>query len=177
MNTRDKTLGPRQDPWRNRMGLSFQTMNRRNFFERMKSWSRSQLLSSFVMGGNCCTRELYRLSGPNPQARDVRESFTETEPIESCDVLIVSGVITLALKPYLLEAYERMLRPRYVMAVGTCSASGAVFETIPLEEVLPVDVYVSGCPPTLDTLICGLESLKEKVATGDHLDGGNFAEL
>lgn len=177
MNTRDKTLGPRQDPWRNSMGLSFQTMNRKNFFQRMKSWSRSQLLSTFVTGGNCCERELFRLSGPNPQAGNVRENFIESDPIESCDILVVSGVITQAIRPYLLEAYEKMLKPRYVIAVGTCSASGAVFETIPLEDVLPVDVYVSGCPPTLDALIRGLDSLREKVAVGDHLDGGAFEGL
>ena len=176
MNTRDNTLGPRQEPGRHRLNLGFQTMNRRNFFERMKMWSRSQLLSTYVMGGNCCTRELYRLSGPNPQTKDVRENFTEVEPIESCDVLVVTGVITPAIKPYLLEAYERMLKPRYVLAVGTCSASGAVFETEALDQIIPVDVYVSGCPPTLDGLIQGLDSLREKVRLADHLDGGLDAQ-
>ena len=167
MNKRDNILGPRQTSWQGTgSGLEIHTLNKSNFLNRIKGWSRSQLLSTFVMGGNCCVRELYRLSGPNPQASRVRENFVEPEPIESSDVLIVSGVVTEASKPYLLEAYERMLSPRYVMAIGACSATGAVFETQALDSVVPVDVYVSGCPPTLEALIKGLELLRERVRLG-----------
>lgn len=173
MNNRENSLGPRLTPWRgNGAGLEFHTLNKENFLNRVKGWSRSQLLTNFVIGGNCCARELYRLSGPNPQAAQVRENFAEADPIESCDVLIVSGVITKALKPYLLEAYDRMLKPSYVMAIGACSATGAVFETEALDKIFPVDVYVSGCPPTLDALIDGLELLRERVRLGAHSNQG-----
>jgi NADH:ubiquinone oxidoreductase subunit B-like Fe-S oxidoreductase len=167
MNKRENTLGPRQTSWHSHgNGIEMHTLNKANFLNRVKGWSRSQLLSSFVIGGNCCARELYRLSGPNPQASGVRENFTEADPIESSDVLIVSGVITKGLKPYILEAYERMLKPRYVMAIGACTATGAVFETEALDSIVPVDVFVSGCPPTLEALIHGLELLRDRVRKG-----------
>lgn len=171
MNSRENILGPRQTSWHSYghgsgAGIEIHSLNKSNFLNRVKGWSRSQLLSTFVLGGNCCVRELYRLSGPNPQATGVRENFVEADPIESSDVLIVSGIINKTSAPYLLEAYERMLRPRYVMAIGACSATGAVFETQALDRIIPVDVFVSGCPPTLEALIHGLELLRERVRLG-----------
>jgi len=106
------------------------------------------------------------LSGPNPQVGSIRENFIESEPIESCDVLVVSGIINEQIRPYIIEAYERMLSPRYVLAVGTCTATGAVFDTMAIDKILPVDVYVGGCPPTLDSLINGLELLRERIRKG-----------
>ncbi|MCF8059513.1 MAG: hypothetical protein K9K67_09465 [Bacteriovoracaceae bacterium] len=163
MKTHENRLGPRSPSWG---GVSFYSINSLNFLERMKSWSRAELLSPFVLGANCCARELYRLSGPNPQVSSIRENFLESEPIESCDVLIISGIINKQISPYILEAYERMLSPRYVIAVGTCAATGAVFETMASDEILPVDVYVGGCPPTLDTLMNGLDLLRERIRKG-----------
>ncbi|GEM_PF-2601161 len=166
MKTHENRLGPRKSFWGGPAGLSFYSLNSMNFLERLKSWSQSELLSPFVLGANCCARELYRLSGPNPQVGSIRENFIESEPIESCDVLVVSGIINEQIRPYIIEAYERMLSPRYVLAVGTCTATGAVFDTMAIDKILPVDVYVGGCPPTLDSLINGLELLRERIRKG-----------
>ena len=142
-------------------------INSTSFLARMKSWSRAELMSPFIVGGNCCTRELARLSGPNPQAANIREDLIDNKAAGSCDVLIVSGVINEKSQAYLSELYESLMEPRYVMAVGMCTASGALFETIPLDSFLPVDIYIGGCPPTLESLIAGIEKMRSMVRRGE----------
>lgn len=124
-------------------------------------------MNPFVIGANCCNRELRRLSGPNPQAGHIREDFIDNKNVSSCDILIVSGIINEKSKAYLLETYESLKSPRFVMAVGMCASSGALFETIPLDSFLPVDIYISGCPPTLESLKEGVEQLRRKVKRGE----------
>ncbi len=124
-------------------------------------------MNPFVIGGNCCARELARLSGPNPQAANIREDFIDNKKVESCDVLVVSGVINNYNKAYILEAYSSLKSPKYVIAVGMCSASGALFQTTPLSDLLPVDIVLGGCPPTLDALKEAIKSLRSLVRKGE----------
>lgn len=142
-----------------------QVVKSRDLFERLKSWSRSQLLAPFTVGAGCCARELMRLEGPNPQSHLIREKFSG-ESIERCDVLVVSGVVNPMLRPYLMRVYEKMMSPKYCVAVGTCAATGAIFETIAVNEIIPVDVYIPGCPPSMDSLVHGIELLRDKVGLG-----------
>ncbi|MCR9202961.1 MAG: hypothetical protein NXH75_00150 [Halobacteriovoraceae bacterium] len=93
----------------------------------------------------------------------IRENFVKNEAIDSCDVLLVSGIINPRMKAHILEVYEKMATPRYVMAIGGCAATGAIFETQALDEILPVDVYVAGCPPTLESLKSGIDLLRERM--------------
>jgi len=142
-----------------------QVVPSRDLFTKLKSWSRSQLLSPFTAGAGCCARELLRLEGPNPQSHMIREKLNN-ERVERCDVLIVSGVINPKLRPYLQRVYERMLSPKFCVAVGTCAATGAIFDTIAVNEIIPVDVYIPGCPPSMDALVHGVEILRKRVAQG-----------
>ncbi|MBC97279.1 MAG: hypothetical protein CME63_05985 [Halobacteriovoraceae bacterium] len=143
-----------------------QVANGRSLFSKIKSWSRSQLLAPFTVGAGCCAREIMRLEGPNPQSHFIRERFNH-ERVEYCDILIVSGVINEKLSPYILRVYEKMMEPKYCVAVGTCSATGAIFDTMAIDELIPVDVYIPGCPPSMDALVGGIEILRSKVAKGE----------
>ncbi len=149
----------------NQLSNVAQVAQSRNLFDRLKSWSRSQLLAPFTAGAGCCARELMRLEGPNPQSHLIREKFNH-ERVDRCDVLIVSGVINEALAPYLKRVYDKMLSPKYCVAVGTCAATGAIFGNIPVSDVIPVDVYIPGCPPSMEALVEGIERLRNQVSQG-----------
>lgn len=165
MNPRENFVGPRgklQGQF-SQFELLLKPLQSSKLFQSWKSWSRSELFNPFVMGGNCCAREISRLSGPNPQVSGIRENFVKNEAIDSCDVLLISGIINPRMKAHILEVYEKMATPRYVMAVGGCAATGAIFETQALDEILPVDVYIAGCPPTLESLKSGIDLLRERM--------------
>jgi NADH-quinone oxidoreductase subunit B len=167
MKSREDLVSPRGGHWEKNpspswIGASFKSQS---LFSMLKSWSRSDVLVPFVLGSSCCAREIERLSGPNPQGTLVREEFF-SQPVEDCDVLFVSGIINAAVKPYMLEKYEAMMKPRYVVAIGACAASGAVFDTIAADELFPVDVYVPGCPPTIESLVQAIELLRHRVRKG-----------
>ncbi len=89
---------------------------------------------------------------------------------EDADVLVVSGTVTDALAPAVLAAWERMRHPRYVLSFGSCANSGGPYwdsycVTKGVDQLLPVDVYVPGCPPRPEALLDGLTQLGRQVAS------------
>ncbi|MBN1933165.1 MAG: hypothetical protein JW934_00795 [Anaerolineae bacterium] len=85
----------------------------------------------------------------------------ELAPSEA-NTLIVAGRVTAAFAPVLREFYAQLAAPRWVIAVGTCALAGDMFDTIPAAEVIPVDVSLPGCPPSLDALCAVLASLPRR---------------
>ncbi|CAN5903157.1 hypothetical protein BH20ACT6_BH20ACT6_06870 [soil metagenome] len=88
---------------------------------------------------------------------------------EEADVLVVSGTVTDALAPAVLATWERMRRPRHVVSFGSCANSGGPYwdsycVTKGVDQVLPVDVYVPGCPPRPEALLDGLARLRRQLA-------------
>ena len=128
--------------------------------DKMVRWSKSGSLGYLHVTGGCCADEVlatesckYDLErfGALPQAYPERS-----------DLLIVSTAITRAMVPELLKAYQKMPSPKYVMALGSCACSGGPFSPKysyasagPLADTLPVDVYVSGCPPRPEAIMNG----------------------
>jgi NADH-quinone oxidoreductase subunit B len=86
----------------------------------------------------------YGLPGFDGRAYDLRP--------EQANVLIVAGRVSPALEPFLRALHGRLAAPRWLIAYGTCAISGAVFDTLSLEQILPVDVALPGCPPHTDAL-------------------------
>lgn len=172
MNNRENFVGPRGQHWEKKPPLEgiAKTVSSKSLFDILKRWTRSEILSLFSMENSCCFRELERIAGPSPQGKKFREEFPSGQSVEDCDVLVVTGILNDKVAPYVLELYEKMEKPRYVVAVGTCAASGAVFDTLAADELLPIDVYISGCPPTLQSIGQGLELLKERVRKGASVD-------
>ena len=87
---------------------------------------------------------------------------------QQCDVMVVGGWVTKAMAPRLLALYEQMAEPRHVIAFGECAASGGPwwqsYSMIQgIDQVLPVDVYVVGCPPRPENLVAALMKLQDKV--------------
>jgi len=88
------------------------------------------------------------------------------------DILAVTGPVTLQVKDRLVRIYEQMPEPKYVLAIGACACSGAPFKDCynvlgGVDEVLPVDVYVPGCPPKPEAIIDGVVKLIQKIKRGD----------
>jgi NADH-quinone oxidoreductase subunit B len=84
-----------------------------------------------------------------------------------CDLLMVMGTIAKKMGPVLRQVYLQMAEPRWVMAVGACASSGGIFDTYSvlqgIDQVIPVDVYVPGCPPRPEAIIDGVLRIQELV--------------
>lgn len=134
----------------------------------LTTWAQSSSLWYYSLSGGCCADEVISVQG----CRYDLERFgclPQAHP-EQADLLIVSTSVTEKMANVILEVYTRMPSPKYVMAVGACANSGGAFgervsyaRTRPLEEVIPVDVYVPGCPPRPEAIMNGLIRLREKI--------------
>jgi NADH-quinone oxidoreductase subunit B len=135
---------------------------------KVLSWARSNSLWYTTAGSSCCADEVLSAIG----ARYDLERFGCVKQLDpaQCDLLIVSGVVTQKAAPHLRELYEAMPKPRYVLAIGSCAACGGAFArggeyTVKpgAGEVIPVDVYVPGCPPRPEAIMNGLIQLQERI--------------
>lgn len=112
-------------------------------------------LSLFDLGLACCAVEFVAAS----VAGEVQQS-----PLEEANVLVVSGTVTDVSAPAVLRAYERLAEPRHVISFGACSNTGGPYwdsysVTKGVDQLVPVDVYVVGCPPRPEALLAALDEL------------------
>jgi NADH-quinone oxidoreductase subunit B len=116
-------------------------------------------LSLFDLGLDCCSVEFVALS--------VSDAAPPTAPLEEANVLVISGTVTDVSAPAVLRAYERLAEPRYVVSFGACSNTGGPYwdsysVTKGVDTLVPVDVYVAGCPPRPEALLAALQKLEPR---------------
>lgn len=136
------------------------------------SWSRRSSLWPMTFGLACCAIEMMGAYSSDYDL-DQMGIIPRASP-RQCDVMIVSGTVTLKMAPRLKLLYDQMPHPKYVISMGSCANCGGPYwkhgyhVLKGVDQVVPVDVYVPGCPPRPEALIDGLKVLQRKIK-GDTL--------
>jgi len=134
--------------------------------EKMVNWARRSSLWPAGFGLACCALEMIvAASARYDMARFGMEVFRPSP--RQADLMIVAGTVTKKMLPAVLRIYEQMTEPKWVIAMGACASTGGVFDTYStiqgIDQYLPVDVYIPGCPPRPEALIYGIIKLHEKI--------------
>jgi NADH-quinone oxidoreductase subunit B len=137
--------------------------------DSLMDWARGKSLWAMPMGTACCAMELIAASF-NKFDFDRHGTFPRPDPRHT-DVMVVAGTITKKMAPAVKQLYEQMADPKWVIAMGNCAVSGGIFyyDTYSVvrgvDEFLPVDVYIAGCPPRPESLQDAVLRLRERIDT------------
>ncbi len=134
--------------------------------EAAVNWSRTNAMWPMLFGLACCAIEMISTQAPAYDVSRFGMELMRASPRQS-DLMIVAGRVTRKMAPVLRRLYDQMPDPKWVVAMGDCAACGGIFNNYAIvqgvDEVVPVDVFVAGCPPRPEALIHGLMTLHEKV--------------
>ena len=134
--------------------------------DRVVGLARSHSLWPLPFATSCCGIEFMATMGSHYDIARFGSERPSFSPRQS-DLLMVMGTISKKMGPVLKQVYLQMAEPRWVIAVGACASSGGIFDTYSvlqgIDEIIPVDVYVPGCPPRPEAIIDGLNRIQELV--------------
>ena len=132
------------------------------------NWGRRSSLWTAICFPACCAFEFISAMGPRFDMGRFGMEILRASPRQA-DLLITAGTLTWKMAPNVLRVYNQMPEPKYVIAMGACGISGGIFRSsynvVPgYNKIVPVDVYVPGCPPRPESLLHGIQMLQQKIA-------------
>ena len=135
-------------------------------FDELVNWGRKNSLWPMPLGLSCCGIELMAMIGPKFDIARFGAEAARFSP-RQCDLLVVAGTLTWKMAQACRTIYDQMPDPKWVIAMGVCSSSGGMYDSYAVvqgvDSILPVDVYVPGCPPRPDAVIDAILKLQKRI--------------
>ncbi|MFQ5997560.1 MAG: NADH-quinone oxidoreductase subunit B [Dehalococcoidales bacterium] len=143
------------------------------------NWGQRSSLWPAICFPACCAFELIAANGPRFDLARFGMEILRASPRQA-DLMITAGTLTWKMAPNVRRIYNQMAEPKWVIAMGACAISGGIFASasyavVPgYNHIIPVDVYVPGCPPRPEALIHGIQMLQKKIARKRNIDVGKL---
>jgi NADH-quinone oxidoreductase subunit B len=137
--------------------------------EDLVKWSRSRSSWPASFGLACCAIEMMATGAAHYDLSRFGMEVFRASPRQA-DIMIVAGRVSQKMAPVLRQVYDQMMEPKWVISMGVCASTGGMFNNYAIvqgvDQVVPVDVYAPGCPPTPETLIHAIETLHQLIEDG-----------
>ncbi len=130
------------------------------------AWSRQNSVWPMPMGISCCAIEMMASADPKYDIARFGSEVMRFTP-RQCDLMIVAGTVTYKMSHVVRKIYDQMPDPKWVIAMGACTSTGGIYRTYSvvqgIDQFLPVDIYLAGCPPRPDNLLHALIQIQKKI--------------
>jgi NADH-quinone oxidoreductase subunit B len=138
--------------------------------EDLIKWARSRSSWGASFGLACCAIEMMGTGASHYDLSRFGMEVFRASPRQA-DIMIVAGRVSQKMAPVLRQVYDQMMEPKWVISMGVCASTGGMFNNYAIvqgvDQIVPVDVYAPGCPPTPETLIHAIETLHQLIEDGE----------